>query len=144
MEMITGQGRDWKPRQRPLAGRLLLTILLLHLMFVGPAVQSQTYTVLHRFTGKGDGKYPQAGVILDPLGNVYGTTSDGGAFNFGVAFKVDAQGKETVLHSFWGGDGLGPEGALIRNQAGVLYGTTQRVALQEEESASTAAERYSR
>ena len=82
-------------------------------------------TVLHSFTGGADGAYPQAGVIRDSEGNLYGTASYGGASNAGVVFKLDSAGTETVLHSFAGGvDGAYPQAGVIRDLAGILYGTT--------------------
>jgi uncharacterized repeat protein (TIGR03803 family) len=45
------------------------------------------YSVLHRFTGK-DGWSPQASVILDDKGNLYGTTTEGGAYGYGVVFEI--------------------------------------------------------
>ena len=46
-------------------------------------------TVLHTFTGA-DGEFPDAGVIRDTAGNLYGTTADGGGPNggYGVVFKL--------------------------------------------------------
>jgi uncharacterized repeat protein (TIGR03803 family) len=88
-------------------------------------------TVLHRFGGKGDGTFPTAGVIRDAAGNLYGTTYTGGVLSLcgvgcGTIFKVDASGKETVLHRFTGGaDGASPYGGLIQDGAGNLYGTAQ-------------------
>src|SRR5260370_9729630 len=61
------------------------------------------------------------------MGNLYGTTENGGASNFGTVFKLDADSKETtVLYSFTGGtsDGEFPLAALLRDRAGNLYGTT--------------------
>jgi uncharacterized repeat protein (TIGR03803 family) len=82
-------------------------------------------TVLYSFTGGEDGGYPYGGVILDPDGNLYGTTLDGGAASFGVVYKVDPSGQETVLHSFTGGaDGNSPMAGVIRDSEGNLYGTT--------------------
>ncbi len=76
-------------------------------------------TVLHRFHGKGDGRYPLSGVILDGQGNLYGTTYRGGAADAGVVYKVDAGGQETVLYSFTGkSDGRGPNGGVTRDAAG--------------------------
>lgn len=46
-----------------------------------------TYTVLHRFTGP-DGALPVAGPILDDKGNLFGTTSTGGANGSGVVFEI--------------------------------------------------------
>jgi uncharacterized repeat protein (TIGR03803 family) len=88
-------------------------------------------SVLYSFTGKTDGGYPQAGLVLDSAGNLYGTTPyDGsgdcaGGEGCGVVFKVDANGVETVLHSFSGPDGMYPFAGLITDSAGNLYGTTQ-------------------
>ncbi len=67
-----------------------------------------------------------AGVIGDSAGNLYGTTSAGGAANAGVVYKLDkSSGHETVLYSFTGGaDGDEPLAGLIRDPAGNLYGTT--------------------
>jgi len=45
-------------------------------------------TVLHEFTNGNDGGYPNYGLTLDSDGNVYGTTSIGGAYGFGTAFKI--------------------------------------------------------
>jgi len=85
-------------------------------------------TVLDAFTGGADGEYPQAGLIRDAAGNLYGATEWGGdgcgGFGCGTIFKVDTAGKETVLYQFTGGaDGGGP-GGVIRDAAGTLYGAT--------------------
>src|SRR5207237_10155484 len=80
--------------------------------------------VLHSFGGA-DGDNPQAGVIRDTAGNLYGTTLGGGASGYGTVYKIDASGQETVLHSFQGGtDGGSPRAGVIRDGAGNLYGTT--------------------
>ena len=42
--------------------------------------RSGSYTVLHAFTAGADGGYANAPLILDPAGNVYGTTLYGGGF----------------------------------------------------------------
>jgi uncharacterized repeat protein (TIGR03803 family) len=82
-------------------------------------------TVLYSFTGGTDGMYPSSGVILDPAGNLYGTTTDGGLWNLGAVYKLDPDGDQTVLYSFtYGTDGQHPSGGLIRDSAGNLYGTT--------------------
>ena len=85
-------------------------------------------TVLHSFTNLNkDGAYPLGALLLDASGNLYGTTSGGGGpNNFGTVFKIGSKGKLTYLHSFDGGipDGEGPQGALVRNSSGNLYGTT--------------------
>ena len=83
-------------------------------------------TVLHSFTGGRDGKLPYAGLLRDLAGNLYGTTSEGGASRYGTAFQLDTTGRFTVLHSFAFGatDGITPMGGLIRDTTGNLYGTT--------------------
>jgi uncharacterized repeat protein (TIGR03803 family) len=88
-------------------------------------------TVLHNFcsqTACSDGYSPVAGVIRDGSGNLYGTTTIGGTYNGGVAFKLAPDGTETVLHSFCSltncADGHEPYGGVIRDSAGNLYGTT--------------------
>ncbi len=87
---------------------------------------SGTETVLYSFTGGADGAYPFATLVRDPAGNLYGTTAQGGTSGDGVVFKVDTNGKETVLHSFTGGkDGIYPYSTLFRDSAGNLYGTTE-------------------
>jgi uncharacterized repeat protein (TIGR03803 family) len=83
-------------------------------------------TVLHAFAGQpNDGAWPSAGVIADKAGNLYGTTSQGGANNAGAVFEIAADGTETMLYSFTGGsDGGDPVGGLIADKKGNLYGTT--------------------
>jgi len=82
------------------------------------------YTLLYTFTDAGDGGFPESPLVLDPAGNLYGTTDIGGASGFGNVFKIDAKGNETVLYSFTGGaDGGSPSYAgLVRDAAGNLYG----------------------
>jgi uncharacterized repeat protein (TIGR03803 family) len=83
-------------------------------------------TVLYNFTGGADGYYPDAGLVRDAAGNLYGTTSTGGDSFVGTVFKLDSTGAETVLHTFTTSppDGAHPHAGLIRDAAGNLYGTT--------------------
>jgi uncharacterized repeat protein (TIGR03803 family) len=88
-----------------------------------------TETVLHNFGSSGDGSGPFAGLILDAVGKLYGTTYSGGAHLGGSVFYLTrgAKGKwtETVLHSFSSGtDGFAPYTSLVFDGAGNLYGTT--------------------
>ncbi len=110
-------------RRRIPAGIPLLAILFVMALIEIGTARAQTFTVLHTFTGRGDG-WDSTGVIRDAKGKLYGATFRGGAFNMGMVFKLDKTGKETILHSFTGGDGLWPNGDLIRDKAGNLYGTT--------------------
>jgi uncharacterized repeat protein (TIGR03803 family) len=86
-------------------------------------------TVLYSFTNGADGSHPRGTLSRDPAGNLYGTATFGGStacnLGCGTAFKLGANGKLTVLHSFTGGaDGANPYGGLTRDAAGNLYGTT--------------------
>jgi uncharacterized repeat protein (TIGR03803 family) len=95
-------------------------------------------TVLHRFTGKADGAGPSGSLLMDGAGNLYGSASVGGEFGgqcgvtgedlgCGTIFKIDTAGKFTVLHSFNndGSEGENPNGGLISDPDGNLYGTTE-------------------
>jgi len=92
---------------------------------LSPATKIET--VLHSFQGT-DGVNPSAGVIFDRVGNLYGTTFNGGALKNGTVFKLtpqpDGEWSETVLHSFKSADGNGPSTGLVFDRAGNLYGTT--------------------
>lgn len=94
-----------------------------------------TTKVLHYFNISGDGVYPQAGVIFDKAGNLYGTTLGGGSdtcyVGCGVVFELEPKDggswREKVLHRFTknGKDGDFPTCNLVFDNAGNLYGTTQ-------------------
>jgi len=84
-------------------------------------------TALHAFTGAPDGESPQAGLVADAKGNLYGVTNSGGRYGYsGTVFRVDPSGKENILHSFNSpaGDGGFPSATLVRDPAGNLYGST--------------------
>jgi len=90
-----------------------------------------TATTFYNFctaTGCKNGRYPQAGLILDTNGNLYGTTYGGGAYGKGTVFELSPSGAETVLHSFCArtgcSDGSHPRADLVMDTAGNLYGTT--------------------
>lgn len=115
-------------RVRRLIPRVAPSVALFMTLSMAQVAQAQTYNVVYSFQcGPGDGQSPEAGVIRDAAGNLYGTTVNGGSsFGGGIVFKVSAAGEETILHSFPGGatDGLYPSGRLVRDGAGHLYGTT--------------------
>lgn len=90
---------------------------------------SGTETVLHSFGSQsGDGSHPfGADLIFDKKGDLYGTTTDGGANNEGTVFKLAPTGAETVLYSYGtqSGDGSTPFAGLVFDKKANLYGTTQ-------------------
>lgn len=108
------------------SGALVLAVFLVPSIFVAQVAQAQTYSVLYSFQGPPDGKNPWAGLIRDAEGNLYGTTSRGGISYWGMAFKLDPRGKESVLYNFLGGYGELPASGLIRDAKGSFYGTTSQ------------------
>lgn len=82
-------------------------------------------TVLYAFGGSPNGANPPRGLVRDSAGNLYGTTTSGGASNNGTVFMLSASGQEAILHSFMGSpDGAQPSSGLLRDAAGNLFGTT--------------------
>jgi uncharacterized repeat protein (TIGR03803 family) len=82
-------------------------------------------TVLHSFSGGGDGIVPFVGLVQGSDGNFYGTTGFGGTNNRGTVFKITPAGVETVLHSFGSGtDGWDLGAPLIQGSDGNFYGVT--------------------
>jgi uncharacterized repeat protein (TIGR03803 family) len=96
---------------------------------------SGAFTTLYVFTGGNDGANPAAGLVQGSDGYFYGTTSNGGAYDWvtevgyisngwGTVFKISSSGALTSLYSFTGGnDGRLPSG-LVQGSDGYFYGTT--------------------
>jgi uncharacterized repeat protein (TIGR03803 family) len=120
---------SWPIRVGVATGALALLLVLGQVLVMTPSAEAQadsTFTVLYAFKGGADGATPYAGLVRDAAGNLYGTTSEGGAYAWGTVFKLDTTGTKTVLHSFTGPplDGLVPQADLVRDAVGNLYGTT--------------------
>jgi uncharacterized repeat protein (TIGR03803 family) len=100
-----------------------------------PTGSGYTYSVIYSFKDNPDGAGPQGGVIVGKKGELFGTTSVGGAgacyHGCGVAFKMARHGKtykESVIYTFGGplgGDGATPLASLVMDNKGALYGTTE-------------------
>jgi hypothetical protein len=108
-----------------------------------PTAPGGTWTerVLYSFKGDKDGQLPWGDVTLDQDGNIYGATEYGGGYgscnapyyqHCGTVYKLrrprksDGDWAEQVMHSFRGGeDGAGPNGGLLLQGKGVIYGTTR-------------------
>ena len=80
-----------------------------------------------------DGKMPEGGLVMDTSENLFGTTAAGGAHDHGVIFELVANGDKTdwsygLLYSFCSKsnctDGESPQGSLIQDVTGTLYGVT--------------------
>jgi uncharacterized repeat protein (TIGR03803 family) len=109
-----------------------MTILIATLILATTTLAfGQNETVIYSFQGGSDGKEPEAGLVADRAGNLYGTTYSGGSTGWGTAFELSpptAPGDpwtEKILYAFQGGtDGKEPKAALIFDSMGNLYGTT--------------------
>ena len=106
---------------------LTLSVILLG----GTGAFAQTLTTLHDFGSRHDGQNPQAGVVFDQAGNLYGTAL-GGLNGNGIVFSLTppdgggAPWTESVLHKFTGQpDGAVPVSSLIIASSGDLFGTTE-------------------
>ena len=98
------------------------------MLLLGSSVGAATYKTLHVFKGS-DGSSPFSGLTFDTVGNLYGTAPSGGAYGYGVVFKLapNPKGtwKESVLYNFTGGaDGGDPNSSLIFDSSGNLYGVS--------------------
>ena len=105
-----------------------LAIFTVTLLATSTRAVAQKEKLLYSFNAA-DGAYPRAGLIFDNAGNLYGTTSGGGAYDEGAVFelmrKTGGRWIERILHNFKGGaDGAYPLANLIFDSSGNLYGTT--------------------
>ena len=89
------------------------------------AAGTHAVSTVHDFNGT-DGQNPQGSVTLDAAGNIFGTTTIGGAYNYGTVYEIDKlTNTETVLHSFNNADGASPAGGLLLDAAGNLFGIAE-------------------
>jgi uncharacterized repeat protein (TIGR03803 family) len=74
-----------------------------------------------------DGSYPEASLLMDVRGNLYGTTTTGGTSEQGVVFRLAGR-VESVLYNFCSNTGCGeiPVAGVVMDKAGNLYGTTRQ------------------
>lgn len=127
-------------RHRRAGAALLVAVVLVSAVISAHVAQAETYaySVLYSFKGDPDGAAPEAGLILDSSGNLYGTTTSGGKYQHcpegfgngcGTVFQLQPlsgdKWKEEVLYSFKGDpDGVRPSAGLVWDPLGSLYGTT--------------------
>jgi len=114
--------------------RVLLIVATFFAVLVVPVRTTSAaskFKVLHAFGNGQDGAGTWGSLLLDKKGNVYGTTSGGCHYGYGTAFeltpKSNGKWQESILHSFDrnGQDGYHSTAALILDESGDLYGTTQ-------------------
>jgi uncharacterized repeat protein (TIGR03803 family) len=80
--------------------------------------------LIYSFAGNADGEYTDTELVMDPAGNLYGTSVQGGALGGGTVFRVTPSGVHTVLYNFSGGaDGGEPYKGVTLDAQGNLYGT---------------------
>lgn len=114
------------------APRVLIVAAIVVAMATG--AWAQTETIIHTFTGGSDGGIPLGGLIIDGKGNLYGTTVTGGLGTYctcGTVFQLvpgtNGTWTKNIVYSFGStsnlGDGLSPEGLLVFDSKGNLYGT---------------------
>jgi uncharacterized repeat protein (TIGR03803 family) len=87
-----------------------------------------TSTTLVSFDGT-DGSFPSGDLIADSAGDLFGTTRSGGGSNDGTVFEIAKTGDgyantPTTMVTFNGTDGRTPQGSLIADAVGDLFGTT--------------------
>jgi uncharacterized repeat protein (TIGR03803 family) len=82
-------------------------------------------TNLFSFTGASNGSHPAAALFQASDGNLYGTTTDGGAYDAGTVFRMPPAGALTTIAEFDGFNGSNPDAALVELSNGSFYGTTR-------------------
>jgi len=110
-----------------LASKFLLFTSLAALLLTFTLAANATDKVLYSFKGGDDGANPSSSLIVDRLGNLYGTTEGGGggACDCGTVFMLsppvtrDGTWTETVLYRFQGPDGAGPAAYTARPRSAV-------------------------
>ena len=119
-------------RMPDIAGKLLFgSVLILAALLPSESVCARSKEVmLYSFKGGNDGALPQAGLIVDASGNLYGTTTYGGRHGSGTVFMLSQSGGGWSLTTLWNfsgtGDGANPACDLLMDSTGAIYGTTQK------------------
>src|SRR3569833_193509 len=110
---------------------LWATTIALGLMLASTRAPAQQFIPVHTFATSTEGSHPFCSLTPGPNGVFYGVNSQDGIHNGGTLFRLEANGRITVIHSFAYpyvtppvGDGGTPEGTLDFGPAGSLYGTS--------------------
>jgi len=123
---LTNTYKEKKEMKKRFAG--LFGMVSFALLLATTGANAQTLETLHNFLGSnnGDGALPYAGLIQASDGNLYGTTSAGGAYDYGTVFKMSTAGTLIWTYSLPASgtsDGYDPRAGLIQANDGNLYGT---------------------
>jgi uncharacterized repeat protein (TIGR03803 family) len=112
----------------PLGGAILSFVLSFFILALAHPAWSQNYKVIYAFTGQSN---LDAGstIARDKFGNFYGASTESSQFcngrSCGAIYKISPTGEETTLHEFNGSpDGSSPDGVLVIDKDGSIYGTT--------------------
>jgi uncharacterized repeat protein (TIGR03803 family) len=107
--------------------RISLSVALVASLLVPLGAKATTFKTIYSFDSE-SGCGPDAPMVIDQAGNLYGTTSHCGAYKFGTVFRFNpVSGKLTVLHAFSlpnARDGEQPTSNIAVGPDGMLYGTT--------------------
>ena len=113
-----------------------MALALLVISMSASVAFGQTYKVLHNFGGPGDGWLPAGQLVFDHNGNLYGVTDVGGysgarcyVLGCGTVFELtpnpDGTWSESLILRLTGTEGNSPNGSLVFDSRGNLYGTTE-------------------
>ena len=107
---------------------LLIVSLIAHTQAFGASE-----SVVWSFDGVTEGGNPQAGLVMDSSGDLFGTTAVGGTYDCGTVFELippSTSGGNWTESTLWtfddynGQDGAAPYAGLLMDKSGNLYGTT--------------------
>ena len=109
-------------------GVLGIAAIAAPLVFSGGAAAATGLTTLHYFGGGPDGAEPHFGVTIDTLGNIFGTSNEGGQYDYGTLWELSPMGggayTESVVHSFGPYEYI-PTGVPAVTRNGYLWVTTE-------------------
>src|SRR5499427_1429090 len=99
-------------------------ISLATMLLATAAWAADTPKLIYSFSGDDDGEYTDTELVADSVGNLYGSSVQGGLYGSGTVFQVTPAGVHTVLYNFTGGaDGGEPYKGVTLDAEGNLYGT---------------------
>lgn len=103
---------------------LILVLLFASTALAAPSASAQSFTVVHAFSGGGDGYWPYAGVTIDQGGNLYGTTTQ---YIGGTVYEIRRHNGWVLntLYQFPYGESI-PQGRVVQGPGGALYVTSNR------------------